>query len=415
MTGEPYPVRKSPRGGFESSRIVLAGTDVVVGKARAVVVATGRQTRLGAMAAALNQDEASASPLGQKLGELFRRYLPYPILGAGLTVAAGAFFGRPLLPQLATAASIAVAALPEGLPMLAGFGEAAAARRLQSNGVTVRKLTSIEALGRVDVACTDKTGTLTEGRLAAAVVACQNQQFDITSDLPEIAAQVLRVAALACPVPGSHEANAHPTDRCIIKAAQDQGVLVEGVERLCEVPFDPTRGYHATALAEAVYYKGAPEIIAPLCDWVREDGKRRRATKGERKKLLQRAHDLADQGLRVLMVATGEGDPNRPEGLTCEGFVGIRDPIRPQARESLRRCREAGIRVLMLTGDHPGTARSIAVEAGFDPGPSVLTGTEIALLNNRELDERLAESSILARVTPLDKLRIIESLQRCGH
>jgi len=176
LTGESLPVFKVPDGGVDTSRIVLEGSDVTTGKGRAVVVAVGKDTRLGATAAALALDDSEQSPLGLRLGRLMKQFLPLAGIGGGLVVGVGLLRGQPLLPQLAVGATIALASVPEGLPLLAGMGEAAVARRLAGHNALVRRLSAVEALGRVDVACTDKTGTLTEGKLALGLVASPNTE-----------------------------------------------------------------------------------------------------------------------------------------------------------------------------------------------------------------------------------------------
>jgi magnesium-transporting ATPase (P-type) len=224
LTGESLPVVKAPDGGTDASRIVLEGSDVTVGAGKAVVVAVGHQTRLGATAAALALDETQQSPLGIRLSKLLRQFLPIAAAGGALVVGAGVLWGEALLPQLAIGASLALTAVPEGLPLLAGVGQAGVARRLAGRHALVRRLAAIEALGRVDVACTDKTGTLAEGRLALQVVADTEREGRLPGPLPESLRHVLLTAALASPHPDAPDASAHPTDVAVVRAAEREGL-----------------------------------------------------------------------------------------------------------------------------------------------------------------------------------------------
>jgi calcium-translocating P-type ATPase len=422
LTGESLPVGKSPDADVPAARILLEGSDVTVGTGRAVVVAVGPDTRLGATAAALAIDDTGDSPLGRRLDRLFHQGMPLVAAGGALVALAGIAWGGPPLAQLAVGASVAVAAVPEGLPLLAGVAEASVARRLAARSALVRRLTSVEALGRVDVACCDKTGTLTQGRLAVTLVDDLDAPLELSDRAPlgGAARQVLAVAGLASPASDAPDAAAHPTDRAILAAAADAGLGDElAVRRTAEAPFDPARALHATATERGVAVKGAAEAVAGRCARARGTGGRLRSLDdGGRRRLLERAEGLAARGLRVLMVA--EGPPgcsvDDPGELTAVGFVGITDPLRPGAARAIRRCRDAGVRVVMLTGDHPATARAVAEQAGLPVSDgSVVTGEEIAALDNGELGRRLADAAVVARITPVDKLRIVDALQRAGH
>ncbi|CAA9443468.1 MAG: FUPA24 P-type ATPase [uncultured Rubrobacteraceae bacterium] len=418
LTGESLPVSKAPDGETDAARIVLEGSDVVVGTGRAVAVAVGRDTRMGATAAALAGEDPHPSPLTARLNVMLRRVLPLVAAGGAIVFVSGLLRGRALLPQLAIGASIAVAAVPEGLPLLAKIGEAAVARRLAGRHALVRHLSAVEALGRVDVACTDKTGTLTEGRLALRIVADADGEVGLPADLPPGSHRVLLTAALAGPHPDASDAFRDPTDAVVSEAAKDAGFGDDlRVERESELPFDSARGFHANVVKGRLCVEGAAESLTPRCDRVRRDGDEHSLDEDGRRVLLAQARRLAERGLRVLMVAEGSPDAtlDNPRGLVALGFLGISDPLRPAVPEAVRRCHDAGVRVVMLTGDHPSTARAIAREAGLPDGDRVLTGSEIAELDDEELDLRLERTTIVARVTPLDKLRIVESLQRRGH
>jgi magnesium-transporting ATPase (P-type) len=298
-------------------------------------------------------------------------------------------------------------------------GEVAVARRLAGRHAVVRRLAAVEALGRVDVACTDKTGTLTAGRLALTTVSSMDREVRPSRSLRGALQRVLLAGSLATPHPDAADAQVHPTDVAVAEAAELAGLGENLVlEREAELAFDPSRSFHAALVQGHVYLKGAVEALAPRCDRVRTKGREQPLDDPARDALLQRAHHLAERGLRILMVAEGPADASLsdPQGLVALGFLGLSDPLRPEVPAAIQRCHEAGVRVIMLTGDHPATAAAIAREAGLNgPEAGILIGSDIAELHDDELDERLEHATVIARVTPLDKLRIVESLQRRGH
>jgi magnesium-transporting ATPase (P-type) len=420
LTGESLPVTKGPEEFTDAGRIILEGSDVVVGTGRAVVVAVGRHTRLGATAAALSVDRTEESAMGVRLGRILQIALPLAAAGGVLAAVSGLAYGGPVTGMLTVGLTTALAAIPEGLPLLAGVGQAGVAKRLAKRRALVRRIAAVEALGRVDVACTDKTGTMTEGRLALRLVADMTDDTYFPGPLSAELRDVLLAGALASPHPDAPDAATHPTDRAVVRGAMAAG-LVEEVRalRLLEVPFDSARAFHAAVVPGRLCAKGAPERIAARCTRMRTpdgdvplDDKRRGV-------LLARGVSFAVLGLRVLLVAEGamDIDPDNPQGLTALGFVAISDPLRPSVPPAVRRCQAAGIRVMMLTGDHPATATAIALEAGLlGPGRgTVVRAAELAELSCEELDRRLDGVAVIARATPLDKLRIVESLRRSGH
>lgn len=421
LTGESLPVAKDPDADRPEARIVLEGSDITVGSGQALVVAVGDHTRLGATAAALAVEDTRASPLGARLDRLFRQGMPLVISGGALVTLAGIAWGGAPLAQLAVGASVAVAAVPEGLPLLAGVAEAAVARRLAARSALVRRLSAVESLGRVDIVCCDKTGTLTRGELAVTLVDDLDRPTTLDGgELPDRARTVLLTAALASPPPRSPDALAHATDGAVLAAAERHGLGSElEVARGGETPFDPVRPLHATAVSDRVCIKGAAEAVVSRCTRAMAvDGSRTRLNDAGRQALLDRAEGLASQGLRVLMVAEGppEESLENPYQLTALGFVGISDPLREGAPEAVARCRAAGIRMIMLTGDHPATATRIAGELGLPLGDGAIpTGEQIEDVTDGELGEMLDRTSVVARITPIDKLRIVECLQRAGH
>lgn len=426
LTGESLPVPKAATGGIDASRVVLAGSDILVGTGQAVAVAVGPSTRMGATVAALAVDDAAGkTPLTTRLHHMLRQVLPVAGIGGGIVAAAGLLRREPPVPQLALGASVALAAVPEGLPLLAALGEAAVARRLAARHAIVRRPSAVEALGRVDVVCADKTGTMTEGRLALGLVADPEREGRLPGELPPDLRHVLLTAALAGPHPDAPDASADPTDVVVARAVTAAGLGdAMRARRDAEAPFQSARLFHASVVGGRLCAEGAAEALAPRCDRVRRGEVVEPLDDAGRAALLERAQQLAGRGLRVLMVAEGaagtsDTSVDEPVGLVALGFLGIRDPLRAEVPSAVRRCHAAGVRVIMITGDHPATALAVGREAGLvgksgEHAP-VLTGAELAKLDDHELDTVLEGATVIARATPVDKLRIVESLQRRGH
>jgi magnesium-transporting ATPase (P-type) len=367
----------------------------------------------------LSAEEERQSPLGVRLSQMLKVFIPISLAGGAIVIAAGGLWGQSLTALLATGASIALAGVPEGLPLLTRVGEAGVARRLAGKRAVVRRLSAIESLGRVDVACADKTGTMTQGRLVLSLVATNASEAKLPGPLSTDMRHVLLTAALASPHPDAPDAQSHPTDIAVVRGALEAGLADQvRAPHQAELSFDPVRSFHATIAGGRLCIKGAPEALLPRCTRISANGEQQPLDENARHDLLARSRQLAGRGLRVLMVA--EGPPNMslddPQELTALGFVGISDPLRSTVQAAVRRCHEAGVRVIMITGDHPATARAIAHEAGLlNNGGEIITANEIAELQNGDLEARLEHAVVVARATPLDKLRIIESLQRRGH
>ncbi len=421
LTGESLPVVKGPDEGLDSHRVVLEGSDVIVGTATAIVIAVGRHTRLGSTAAALSVDTQAESPMGVRLGRILNMALPVAFTGGTMAALAGLAYGNaPFTQMLTIGVTTALSAIPEGLPLLAGVGQAAVARRLAAKNAVVRRLAGIEALGRVDVTCTDKTGTLTEGRLTLVILADVDREIAWPSVLEDDWRNLLLSASLASPHPDAPYAFSHPTDSAILRAMREADLDAEvRVPRRVEVPFDSARAFYASLIDGRLCLKGAPEKLLARCTHGRVNGIDQHLDEAGRAAWLERAIRLGGRGLRVLLVAQGSPDanPRDPIGLTALGFMGIKDPLRPSAHAAVERCQKAGIRIIMLTGDHPATGGAIGREAGLFTGQyqEVLTASELAELPVEELDRKLERVAVIARAAPLDKLRIVERLQNRGH
>jgi len=294
LTGESLPVPKVPTGRSDTDRIVLEGSNVTTGVGKAVVVAVGGQTRMGATAVALSVDTTEESPLGARLSRLLHVLLPLSVLGGGIVIASGLLRRQPLVLQLTLAVTVVLAVIPEGLPLLASVSEAAVARRLASLAALVRRLSAVEALGRVDMACADKTGTLTEGRLVVSLVDDNDQEAKLPGELSPSTQQVLLTAALACPHPDAPDVRSHPTDMAVIRSAQEAGLGEQlQVKHTTELAFDPVRSFHATVANGHLCLKGAPEALVSRCSGILHQGERQPLDDSGQQELLAYAQRLA--------------------------------------------------------------------------------------------------------------------------
>ncbi|GAA0330334.1 cation-translocating P-type ATPase [Actinoallomurus spadix] len=431
LTGESQLVTKNPRPSMARSvadrhSMLYQGTVIAAGDAVGVVVATGAQTEVGRTA---RQGGAEDRPGGveTRLRALTRVTLPVA-LGAGVVLfGTDLLRGATLARALGPAVSLAVAAVPEGLPFVATAAELATARRMSRRGALVRNPRTIEALGRIDVLCFDKTGTLTEGRLRLGQVSDGMASRPAEERLSPAFREIIAAAVRATPDPGGGRVP-HPTDRAILRAARKLGMdAAEGLgswERVDELPFEPARGYHAvlgrTNRRQRLSVKGAPEIVLEACDtWRRDDGPVP-FDQEAREKVDQEVDRLARLGYRVLAVAERAASGRRD--LTAEridrlGFLGllcIADPVRPTAAEAVDRLRRAGVDVIMITGDHPTTAEAIAAELRLLNG-RIMTGPDLEALRDDELAGALSKVAVFARVSPAQKARVVQALRAAGR
>ncbi|TDD38400.1 HAD family hydrolase [Actinomadura sp. KC06] len=431
LTGESVPVDKNVEpspGGDPADRhcMVYEGTTVVAGDAVALVVATAEATESGRAAALAGAADASSS-MQTRLAELTHQALPATVLGGAAVTALGMLRGLPLRRALGSGVAVAVAAVPEGLPLVATASQLAAARRLSRLGVLVRTTRALEALGRVDTLCFDKTGTLTEGRLRLVRAAGPARPLPLTGDGGQ---RILRVAARACPPPHGRQV-AHATDRAVLDRAGD----LPPDERWSldeELPFETTRGFSASLGRDGdrtvLAVKGAPEVLLARC--ARIHAPRRPADRDEpmtaarRRAAAATFRRLAGQGLRVLAIAERPvRDPAKVRGeiaehvedLTLLGFVGIADTPRPTAEEAVQRLGDAGVRTTMITGDHPATAAAVAAELGIPGADRVVTGAELDAMSAAERLAAVQEAAVFARVSPAQKVRIVKDLRRAGR
>ncbi len=440
LTGESLPVTK--RAGAlaastplaDRTNMLFAGTAISSGSGRALVTATGMATEIGRIAGMLESTEAIKTPLQSRLEEVGARLLLLCLVVVALVAVLGLLHGDGWLEVAMTAISLAVAAIPEGLPAVVTLALALAVHRMTKRNAIVRHLPAVETLGSTDVICTDKTGTLTTGKMRVRELAdADGSIIEHVHGGADDSVERLVEAAVLCSNaslgPGG-EAVGDPTEAALLLMAQDKGRNPDNIQkehkRLHEWSFESVRKRMSVAVAVGdrvvVHVKGAPESVLPLCRLSEAQGQAASAALAA----------LTGKGRRTLAVAT-RSLPLRPErfrpqdhsslesverDLEFLGLVAMADPPRPESVEAIRRCKAAGIKVVMITGDHPVTAKAIAAELNLsEPGrfEGVLTGAEIDALDAQALGAKIEDTAVYARVAPEHKLRIVEAWKAKGR
>lgn len=431
VTGESLPVSKGPapssaRSIADRTSMLWAGTTVAAGTAVAVAVATGRTTE-SSRSAVIDESQHVRGGVEERLRRMTDVSVPVAAGAAGLLLGIGALRGQ-LSSSVAAAVGLTVAAVPEGLPLVANVASLAAARRLAGHGALVRNAGTMEALGRVDVLCFDKTGTLTEGRIRLRRVLADPVEEPVQA-LSHRCRAVLAAALRATPSSDGDGDLPHATDRAVVLGGKDAGVRAAdgatGWQVVDELPFEPARGFHAV-LGKAggshlLAVKGAPEVVLPRCStYSLRDGERP-LLQADRSRTAQEVDRLARRGYRVLAVAERrassrpELDESRVGKLTFLGLLALADPVRSVAARAISDLRSAGVRVVMVTGDHPSTAEAIAAELGMLDGGLVVSGADIDSLDEEALVRTVTQASVFARVTPSHKVAIVRALRRSGR
>jgi len=415
LTGESLPVEKSAEAVDEAADLaeracmVYQGTTVVRGRGRALVVNTGERTEMGRIASLVTTEPRGQTRLQRELSEV-GRHLAVVVGGVAVLVfVAGLARGMALDDVLLIAASLAVAAVPEGLPAAATIVLAVGVQRMASRHVIVRRLGSVETLGAVTTIFTDKTGTLTQNRMHVA------DAWAVADER-----RLLRAAALCnnAVLSEAGGASGDPTEVALLQYAAARGFgpgeIASRFRRLLEAPFDAARARMSVVVEDMAtgermaLMKGAPEVVLERCRWESGESPEAAAARGAA---------MAEKGMRVLAFAeralAGEADVEEIQsGMQFLGLIGMADPLREEAPAAVRRARKAGIRVVMLTGDQPATARSIGQALGLD-GEAV-SGREVERLSPQELQGRMASTSVFARVTSDHKLSIIRAARQAG-
>ncbi len=440
LTGESLPVDKAADVVLEAdaplpdrNTMVYKTTTVVAGRARCVVVGTGMNTEVGRIGALAAEVRDEPTPLERRLDILGRKLAGVALVVAAAVAALGLAHGVPLGELLQTSIALAVAAVPEGLPVVGTIAMAVGVRRMARRRALIRHLPVVETLGSATVICTDKTGTLTAGEMTATVLRLADREVVVPDGAfapPPDVERLLRIAALASrgelvEVDGMWQGRGDPTETALLVAARKAGLDHAALGRewpeVADLPFSSERMFmatwHRTADGMLLCVKGAPGRIMELCERVATAEGSRPLEQAEQERLLGLNHDLAGRGLRVLAVASKDvaSASEAPQGLTWLGFVGMMDPPAPGVPETIQVFRDAGIRTAMLTGDQRLTAQSVARQLGLlGPGERVLEGREVDRMPDEVLRQEVGRTAVFSRVSPEAKLRIVGAYQAGG-
>lgn len=435
LTGESVPSEKDAQSQVKEdaplgdrSNMVFSGCSITYGTALAVVTQTGMNTEMGKIAGLLEGEEETQTPLQKKLAQL-GKYLGFMALAACAVIfIVGLINGINVLEIFMTAVSLAVSAIPEGLPAIVTIVLAIGVQRMVKKNALIRRLPAVETLGSASVICSDKTGTLTMNRmtLTKAYIDGAAQPEEISSSNSESIKKLLSFASLCCDgsvifnQDGSQQHIGDPTETSIIAAAHKNGIEIDELNKSCprlaELPFDSDRKLMSTINRidgkNIVIVKGAFDVMSSRC------------ISGDLEKAKEITEQMSSDALRVLAVGYKEISqaPDSPtaqeleNGLAFMGLVGMIDPPRPEAKQAVAVCRRAGIKPVMITGDHIVTASAIAEELGIlEQGDRAITGAELDGMTDQELDKEVVNISVYARVSPENKIRIVKAWQRNGH
>ena len=433
LTGESVPAEKdaqvpvadnAPLG--DRTNMVFSGCSVTYGTAVAVVTATGMDTEMGRIAGLLNGEGDTQTPLQRKLAKLGRQLGIMALAACAIIFVVGLMNGIAPLEIFMTAVSLAVSAIPEGLPAIVTVVLSIGVQRMVKRNAIIRSLPAVETLGSASVICSDKTGTLTQNRMTLVKAYTDGGTLtDVTDQSTSEVKRLLLFGALCCDgtVRFTDQGEQHigdPTETAIVLAAHKNGMAHEEISRrfprLAELPFDSDRKLMTTVNdmdgRKVVIVKGAFDMMVPRC------------IAGDLESARKICDQMSENALRVLAVGYKVIDalPESPDsdtlenGLTFLGLVGMIDPPRPEAAQAVKLCRRAGIRPVMITGDHVVTASAIAKALGIqEEGDEAITGTQLDAMTDEELDRRVAHIAVYARVSPENKIRIVKAWQRRGQ
>lgn len=454
LTGESLPINKNtdtlPQNTAMADRInmVYLGTVVSRGKAKAIVIATGQQTEIGHIADLVKETEERETPLQKQLIQFGKTIGIILIVLNVIIFTLGILTGKAFLEMFMTSVAVVVAAVPEGLLPAMTVILAISMQRLAKQKGLVRKMLAAETLGSISVICSDKTGTLTQGEMRVAEIITETTnlshngtEFSEIIHLDDKASHIIALkigllcnnAIIENPEDELHQWNiiGDPTEKALLLAGRSAGLKKEELEknepRIAEIPFDSEHKFMATrhknnANKNIVYAKGAPEKLFPFISFVDIEGKKETLTETRKKEIQKQYENLTSTGLRVIAVAykLEENDTEFTReslnDLVFIGLVALKDPLRPEAKETIKLCQSAGIRPVIITGDHKLTATAIVQELGLKITPNnVLEGTDLDNLSDEALQKLIHKITIFARVEPKHKIRIVTALQANGE
>ena len=456
LTGESVPVEKHIRAlegedlpVGDRKNMVYAGTAVTYGRGRALVVATGMQTEFGKIAQLLQTIETGKTPLQHNLDRVGAVLARAAFVVVALIVALGLLRGQPFIEMLIFGIALAVAVVPEALPAVVTISLAIGVQKMVKRHALIRRLPAVETLGSTSVICSDKTGTLTKDEMTVRRVFAGGKTYDVTgagytpegvfstnggtpAALPPALREMLTAATLASDTQlvqapqGGWDIKGDPTEGALVVAAAKAGLQKDSLDssfpRLYEIPFSSETKrmttLHQTNGSVTAYAKGAPEVILQSCDSMLTDGGVQPLDEARREQILSQAQTMASEALRVLGIArkpeAALGTAER--GMTFLGLAGMIDPPRPEVKQAIAVCVDAGIHPVMITGDHPVTAQAVARELGLlRNGGRVVTGPELETMTDEQLERDVERINVYARVSPAHKLRVVTAWQNRGH
>lgn len=436
LTGEALPVEKATAGGLpeetaagDRKNMVLAGGYVVYGKGKVLVTATGMDTEMGRIAAMLSHTSDSMTPLQKKLEQTGKQLGIGALAICALIFCMGILQEKPPFSMFMTAVSLAVAAIPEGLPAIVTIVLAMGTSRMSEKHTIVRRLSAVETLGGAQVICSDKTGTLTQNRMQVTTWTDYSHREPKNEDLRETVANLFALCN-DCNVSDGN-LQGEPTEKALGEYAQNMGIdftaLRRDMPRVGEIPFSSARKrmttLHKTEDGWISVTKGAPDILLEKCAFCME-GSGQVPFDSRRKSMARMVNgEMAAQALRVVAVAFRQWSEKPPlteealeRNLVFAGMAGMVDPPRPEVKEAVHLCRQAGIRPVMITGDHVLTAEAIGRELGiYQKGDCAVTGAELEKMSDKELETAAETCTVFARVAPEHKVRIVQAFQKRGN
>lgn len=411
----------------DQENICFSGTSVTSGSGKGIIFATGKNTEIGKIAKAISQTKKEKTPLEKNIDKI-GKVLTIGVLAIVVVVFLVQIFfnkSQSVLDSLLTAVALAVAAIPESLPAVITIIMALGVQRLAKKNAIIKKLSAVETLGSCNVICSDKTGTLTKNEMSVSHV-CTGFEVLSGESVTEKQIEVLCKIGAVCNSAkiSDQKIVADATETAIIKYLQKIGVNVDftakNIKKLQESEFNSIKKTMSVKVAEMgkeyIFQKGAIDYLLPDCTKISADGKVRQLSENEKKKILKLNDDVCKLGERVIAFSYRDCSREKEDEFIFAGFLGIIDPPREEAKASIKQCKKAGLKVIMITGDHPSTALAIARDLGIASNKKeVLTGAELNKLSGKELEKVIHNYSVFARVTPEHKLMIVNALKASGN